>query len=185
VDEMYARDRVVTVTAAPHDLVFEGAIRPGHFTGVLTVVAKLFHILQPDVAVFGQKDLQQLSLIRRMVRDLDMPVEIAGVPTVRESDGLAMSSRNRYLSPEDRVRAALISASLRAVRDLFERGESNSEILLATGRAVLALDPHISTDYLSLVNPVDFSTVTTPTTGTAIIVAARIGTTRLLDNSIL
>jgi len=185
VDDMYPAGRAVTVTAAPHDTEFEGAIRPGHFTGVLTVVSKLFHIVQPDVAVFGEKDLQQLSLVRRMVRDLDVPIEVVAFPTVREEDGLAMSSRNRYLAPEDRARAARLSRALRAVRERYHAGETDGEILLRHGRAVLEDDPQIQVDYLAMVDPRTFTRVSAAAPGSGVILAARVGTTRLLDNIIL
>jgi pantoate--beta-alanine ligase len=184
-EEMYPPGRVVTVTAAPHDAMYEGAIRPGHFTGVLTVVTKLFNLVRPQVAVFGQKDLQQLSLIRRLVRDLDMPIEIVSLPTVREDDGLAMSSRNRYLSPAERRRASLLSISLRAAGDAFLAGEHNATTLLAHARRTLDGDHSISVDYLALVDPVSFETCKTASSGSAIILAARVGSTRLLDNIIL
>jgi pantoate--beta-alanine ligase len=184
-EEMYGPDRVVTVTAAPYDTTFEGEIRPGHFTGVLTVVAKLFNIVQPDVAIFGQKDLQQLSLVRRMVRDLDIPTEIVSVPIVREADGLAMSSRNRYLAPEDRARAALLSKSLRAVAARFASGERNGETLIREGMNVLAQDPAIAIDYLALVDPLSFAPLGAAHAGAGVVLAARVGTTRLLDNIIL
>lgn len=184
-DVMYAASRVTSVTAAPHDGTFEGEIRPGHFTGVLTVVAKLFNIVQPDVAVFGQKDLQQLSLVRRMARDLDIPVEIVALPTVRESDGLAMSSRNRYLSPDDRKRAALLSQSLNEIRSAFDAGEHDGAQLLNAGRAILATDENISIDYLALVDPLSFDPLPVAHSGSAVILAARVGGTRLLDNIIL
>lgn len=184
-EEMYTAGRVTSVTAAPHDGTFEGEIRPGHFTGVLTVVAKLFNIIQPDVAIFGQKDLQQLSLVRRMVRDLNIPVEIIALPTVRESDGLAKSSRNRYLSPDDRTRAALLSKSLREIRASFDAGEREGVQLVNTGRVVLEADRNINTDYLTLVDPLSFEPLSVAHAGSAVILAARIGGTRLLDNIIL
>lgn len=184
-DDMYPAGRVTSVTAAPHDGTFEGKIRPGHFTGVLTVVAKLFNIVQPDVAIFGQKDLQQLSLVRRMVRDLDLPVEIIALPTVREHDGLAMSSRNRYLSPADRARATLLSKALGEIRTNFSTGERDGEELVAYGTRVLDADPAISVDYLSLVDPLSFEPLRVAHDGSAVVLAARVGGTRLLDNIIL
>jgi pantoate--beta-alanine ligase len=184
-DAMYAPGRVTSVTAAPHDGTFEGEIRPEHFTGVLTVVAKLFNIVQPDVAIFGQKDLQQLSLVRRMVRDLDIPVEIVALPTVRERDGLAMSSRNHYLLPGDRKRAALLFRSLSAIRSAFDAGERDSARLITLARSVLAADENIRVDYVAVVDPLSFDSLPVARTGTAVILAARVAGTRLLDNIIL
>lgn len=185
VDEMYASGRVISVTAAPHETGFEADVRPGHFTGVLTVVAKLFNIVQPDVAVFGQKDLQQLSFVRRMVSELNFPIEIVGVPTVREPDGLAMSSRNRYLSPTERMRAGRLSQALRAARAAFEAGERSAQHLQDVAARVLADDPAITVDYLDVVDPVSFARVDVAEAGNAVILAARVGATRLLDNVIL
>ena len=159
---------VVRVSAGPLGDVFEGASRPGHFDGVLTVVLKLLQLTRPDVALFGQKDAQQLAAIRRMVRDLDVPVDVVGVPTVREPDGLALSSRNRYLSPEERQSALVLSRALHA-------GD------LETGRALLAAEPGVVPDYLELTD-VDLGPA--PVAGPArLLVAARAGTTRLLDNA--
>lgn len=182
VDEMYEGKRGTTVVPPDGSDAFEGAVRPGHFAGVLTVVAKLFHIVQPDVAVFGRKDLQQLSLVERMVRDLDFPVAIIGGETVRESDHLALSSRNRYLSPEDRARAPRLNAALRAARDAFRSGERDVAKLVGAGRAVLDADPAIQLDYLAIVRPATFATVDRAEPGDAAIIAARVGGTRLLDN---
>ncbi len=184
-EEMYPAGHVTGVTTAPHAALFEGAIRPGHFAGVLTVVNKLFHIIQPDVAVFGQKDLQQLSLIRRMVRDLNIPIEIVDMPTVRDLDGVAMSSRNRYLSPDDRLRAACMYVALCAIRKRFESGQRDGQQLLDTGRAILTRDPHVAIDYLALVDPGDFSSVATAVAGAAAVLAVRLTGNRLLDNIIL
>lgn len=158
----------VTVQAGPAGAGFEGAARPGHFDGVLTVVAKLFGVVRPDVAYFGQKDAQQLTLVRRMVRDLDLGVRIEEVPTVRDADGLALSSRNAYLSPADRVAALALS---RAVRSGSLEG----------ARAVLAGAAGIEVDYLALVDPDTFDPVTAPPG--RLVVAARVGSTRLLDNA--
>ena len=160
---------LVRVSAGPLGDVLEGASRPGHFDGVLTVVCKLLHLTRPDVALFGQKDAQQLAGIRRMVRDLDLPVEVVAVPTVREPDGLALSSRNRYLSPDERVRALVLSRAL-ATRDV------------AAGLAVLAAEPGVELDYLERV---DSATFTLDPDGDLLVVAARVGTTRLLDNLVL
>ncbi|HYO35648.1 MAG TPA: pantoate--beta-alanine ligase, partial [Geodermatophilus sp.] len=137
----------VTVAPGPLGDVLEGAVRPGHVAGVLTVVAKLFGLARPDLAFFGEKDYQQLALVRAMVRELALPVQVVGVPTVREDDGLALSSRNRYLAPEDRVRAATLHRALRAGADAGPRG---ADAVLAAARAVLDAEPSLRRDYLEL-----------------------------------
>jgi pantoate--beta-alanine ligase len=170
----------VRVSAGPLGDVLEGASRPGHFDGVLTVVAKLLHLTGADLAYFGQKDAQQLALIRRMVRDLDFPVEVVCVPTVRDPDGLALSSRNAYLSPGDREAALSLSAALRAGAAVVAWGPD------AVRRAcseVLAAEPSVLVDYLVLVHPKTLSDVPEDYVGEALLaVAARVGTTRLIDN---
>jgi pantoate--beta-alanine ligase len=159
---------MVRVDPGPLGEVLEGASRPGFFHGVLTVVLKLFHLTRPDLAFFGEKDYQQLTLVRRMVRDTDLPIEVVGVPTVREPDGLALSSRNRYLSPEERRAALGLSAALRAAA----AGD------LAAAHAQLA---GVDVDYLALTDP-DLGPP--PTHGPArLLVAARVGATRLIDNA--
>jgi pantoate--beta-alanine ligase len=168
-----------SVTVDPGGLgdILEGAVRPGHFRGMLTVVLKLLGMTTPDVALFGEKDYQQLVLIRRMVRDLSVPVEVVGVPTVREPDGLARSSRNRYLSDEERAVAATIPRALDAA---VAAAVSGADSALAAGRAVLAATAGIDVDYLAVTDP-DLGPA--PTTGPArILVAARVGSTRLIDN---
>ncbi|KUH37909.1 MULTISPECIES: pantoate--beta-alanine ligase [Streptomyces] len=230
VDEVYpGGEPHVRITAGPMGQRLEGASRPGHFDGMLTVVAKLLHLTRPDVAFFGQKDAQQLALIRRMVRDLDFRVEIVGVPTVREADGLALSSRNRYLSPRDRRTALALSAALFAARDrlaaqqaLVARAaslpasQSRADALSRIGESRAAADTHavaqaahatgggadavraaagavleeaakaeppLALDYLALVDPADFTEVPDDHTGEAVLlVAAKVGTTRLIDN---
>jgi pantoate--beta-alanine ligase len=169
-DVVYPDEPLVRVSAGPLGDVLEGAHRPGHFDGVLTVVLKLLHLTRPDVALFGEKDAQQLACIRGMVRDLDVPVEVVGVPTVREPDGLALSSRNRYLSPAERTAALALSRALREVADTGD---------VAAGRAVLDAEPAVVPDYLERVDPVTF--VPDPS-GTLAVVAARVGSTRLIDN---
>jgi pantoate--beta-alanine ligase len=174
---MYRAGTQVTVHPGPIGDELEGASRPGHFGGVLTVVAKLFGLVRPDVAVFGEKDYQQLTLIRRMVSDLDLGVRVVGVPTVREPDGLALSSRNSYLSTVERSAAARLSAALRAG---VAAAGSGPAAVLAVGRAVLAAEPGIELDYLALRAP-DLGPP--PPAGSArLLVAARVGTTRLIDN---
>ena len=184
-EEMYPRPPRVAVTPTALHERWEGAARPGHFAGVLTVVAKLLNIVQPDVAIFGQKDLQQATLVRAMVRDLDVPVEICVVPTVRESDGLAMSSRNRYLAGDDRRRALALSQALGVIDAAFAAGERDTARLRAAGMATLTADPGLAVDYLALVDPDTLEPVRSASSGTAVVVAARVGGTRLIDNLIL
>jgi pantoate--beta-alanine ligase len=168
--------------------VLEGEIRPVHFDGVTSVVTKLFHSVEPDVAVFGQKDAQQALLIRRMVRDLDFGLKLVVAPTVREPDGLALSSRNRYLSAKDRLRALVVSRALRACAVLWASGNRTPSEILRAGRREFELDPPDSVDYLTLLDPdtlrvLDFDV---RCTAPAILVAAaRYGNTRLIDNAAL
>jgi pantoate--beta-alanine ligase len=170
----------VRVQAGPLGDVLEGASRPGHFDGVLTVVAKLLHMTRPDVAYFGQKDAQQLLLIRRMVTDLDFPVEVVAVPTVRESDGLALSSRNGYLTAADREVALALSRALAAGAAVAAGGP---DAVRRAALDVLDAQPGVGVDYLALVDPRDLSEVPTDFAGEALLaVAARVGTTRLIDN---
>ena len=179
VDEVYPPGAAgVTVHPGPLGEVLEGAVRPGHFAGVLTVVAKLFGLVRPDVAVFGEKDYQQLTLIRAMARELALGVEVVGVPTVREDDGMALSSRNRYLSAEQRGAAAALSAALRAGASA---GPQGPDAVLAAAGAVLAGEPALLQDYLELTDP-DLGPA--PAAGPArLLLAARAGSTRLLDNT--
>ncbi|MFI1258779.1 pantoate--beta-alanine ligase [Streptomyces netropsis] len=185
VEEVYpGGEPQVRITAGPMGERLEGASRPGHFDGMLTVVAKLLHLTGPDVALFGQKDAQQLALIRRMVRDLNFPVEIVGVPTVREGDNLALSSRNRYLSEGDRATALEISRAL--LTGAAAAGVGPAAVRDAA-RAVLdqaaRSEPPLLLDYLALVDPSDFTELPDDHTGEAVLaVAARVGTTRLIDN---
>jgi pantoate--beta-alanine ligase len=184
-DEVYpGGEPQVRIAAGPMGERFEGAHRPGHFDGMLTVVAKLLHLTAPDVAFFGQKDAQQVALVRRMVRDLNFPGEIAVVPTVREDDGLALSSRNRYLAPAERTTALALSRALFAARD---RAGAGAAAALAAAREVLGeaarLDPPLHPDYAELIDPADFSPAADGHTGEAVLaVAARVGSTRLIDN---
>jgi pantoate--beta-alanine ligase len=179
VEDVYpGGDPAVTVDPGPLADVLEGAVRPRHFRGVLTVVAKLFGLVRPDVAVFGEKDYQQLTLIRAMARELALGVEVVGAPTVREDDGMALSSRNRYLSPELRATAAALS---RALRTGAAAGPQGADAVLAAAREVLATAPELVPDYLELTDP-DLGPA--PAAGPArLLVAARAGTTRLLDNT--
>ncbi len=174
-------DPGVRVSAGPLGAVLEGASRPGHFDGVVTVVGKLFHLTGARSAYFGQKDAQQLLLIRRMVRDLDFPVEVVSVPTVREEDGLAMSSRNAYLTESDREVALCLSRALRAGADAAPFGPS---AVRRAAREVLVEEPLALVDYLVLVHPESLADVPEWYRGEALLaVAARIGTTRLIDNT--
>lgn len=162
----------------------EGAIRPGHFRGVLTVVAKLFGIFQPDVAVFGQKDFQQAALIRRMALDLDQGVRVEVAPIVREADGLAMSSRNVYLSPEERERALALSRGLERGRALFAAGERDAEALRAALWNAMSV-PGVEPGYAEVVDPLTLEPVVLAAPGTVLLVAANVGRTRLIDNAVL
>jgi pantoate--beta-alanine ligase len=184
-DELYRPGRAVSVIPTALASRWEGASRPGHFTGVLTVVAKLFNIVQPDVAVFGQKDIQQATLIRAMARDLDFPIQIVVAPTVREQDGVALSSRNAYLSAPDRARARVLSRALFAMRDAFDRGERSTAALEATGTAVLSSEPEVELEYLALMDQDTLEPVALAAPGAIVAIAARIGGTRLIDNVIL
>lgn len=180
---MYPADPVVRVAAGPMGEGFEGAARPGHFAGVLTVVAKLFHVVGSDTAVFGRKDYQQAALVRQMVADLDFPVSIDVAPTVRELDGLALSSRNTYLSPDERRSAVALSRALRAIEQAWRGGQADYRALEAKGREVLSA-PGVVADYLSLVDE-RLQPVTRVTAHTVVLVAARVGATRLIDNVVL
>jgi pantoate--beta-alanine ligase len=169
----------VRVAAGVLGEILEGASRPGHFDGVLTVVAKLFHLTRPDVALFGEKDAQQLALIRRMVHDLDVPVEVIGVPTVRAPDGLALSSRNGYLSSADRETALSLSAALSA--GAARRGEGGHAVLAGAAERLRDV-PGLEVDYLELVDDNTWREVRPETVAARLVVAARLGTTRLIDN---
>ena len=185
VGELYPREpRARVVPGAMADR-WEGAVRPGHFAGVLTVVAKLFHLVQADAAVFGQKDAQQAALVRAMVRDLDFPLDVVVAPTVREPDGLALSSRNVYLSAGDRARARRIPEALAAAERAFGAGERGADALLAAARAVLAREPDLVPDYVALADPDTLEPVDAAERGTLAMLAVRAGRTRLLDNVVL
>lgn len=161
---------------------WEGAVRPHHFQGVLTVVAKLFHIVMPDVAVFGQKDLQQVAVVKAMVRDLNFPVGILVAPTVRDPDGLAMSSRNRYLSAKERDLSLMLSRALFAMRDAFTRGERRASALEAIGWRMLERVVGLTPRYLAVVNADTFQRVNAVRHGDAAVGAIRVGETKLIDN---
>lgn len=155
----------------------EGKARPGHFEGVATVVAKLVTAVEPDRAYFGQKDAQQVAVVKRMARDLDFPVEVRVCPTVREPDGLALSSRNAYLTPEERKAAACLSSALRMAADAYARGERSPERLRQTLRERLEAEPLAKVEYAELVDPATFESP-----GSLAVLAVRIGRTRLIDN---
>jgi pantoate--beta-alanine ligase len=177
VEAMYPPGAQVTVRPGPLGDELEGAARPGHFTGVLTVVTKLFNIVRPDYALFGEKDYQQLTLIKQLVRDLDMDVRVVGVPIVREPDGLALSSRNAYLDPDQRRAAVTLSAALAAGA---HAGTNGPDAVLEAAGAVLRTSPEVVVDYLELRDP---GLGPVPAVGQArLLVAATVGTTRLIDN---
>ncbi len=182
--QMYPREQQITVDPGPVGRILEGEFRPGFFTGVLTVVLKLFELTRPQIAVFGEKDAQQLALIRRMASDLDLGIEIEGVPIIRDPDGLATSSRNAYLSPSERASALALSAALRAGAAARRGGPdavlaAAQQVLEAAGQA----DPPVVPDYLALLEAGTFSPVKPGYQGEArLLVAAKVGTTRLIDN---
>ncbi len=181
-DEVYPGGApLVTVSPGPLAEVLEGRVRPGHFVGVLTVVAKLFGLVRPDVAVFGEKDYQQLVLIRRMVADLCLPVEVVGAETQREEDGLALSSRNRYLEPEQRRQAVALSRTLHAARAAAPEGY---DVALEAARSEMRAAHGVDLDYLVITDPdlAELPADPPPGTPARILVAARVGTTRLIDN---
>ncbi|GAA2720403.1 pantoate--beta-alanine ligase [Actinocorallia aurantiaca] len=184
VSDVYPRPLEVSVSTGRMGRIVEGEARPGHFDGMATVVAKLFGMVRPDKAFFGQKDAQQLAVIRRLVEDLNLGVEVVAVPTVREPDGLALSSRNRFLSGEERSTALALSRALFAGRDAVPGG---AEAVLAAARPVLeeaaTAEPPLLPDYLVLADPATFDPVEPGHRGPAVLaVAARVGATRLIDN---
>ncbi len=159
-----------------------GAFRPGHFRGVTTVVAKLFNIVQPDRAYFGEKDAQQLAVIRRMVRDLNFPVRVVGVPIVREADGLALSSRNQHLSPAGRKKAAVLYRALCRAAERIDSGTRDSAAVIEAARSVLATEPEVRVEYLEVVDAEQMQPVSEITGPVRVAVAAWVGDTRLIDN---
>ena len=185
VEEMYPAGAVTYVTVEGLSEKLCGKSRPGHFRGVTTVVSKLFHIVEPDFAFFGQKDAAQAAIIRRMQRDLNFPVEIVVCPIVREPDGLAMSSRNAYLDPTERQSALVLHRSLTAIKQLFEKGERSAANLIKTGKQVFAREPVVRLDYLEIVDPDTLDPVTDIKRPALVAVAAFVGKTRLIDNIVL
>ena len=185
VDEMYTKGEATWVVVEGLSDRLDGRSRPGHFRGVTTVVAKLYHVIEPDVAFFGQKDAAQVAVIRRFVRDLNFPVEIAVCPIIREPDGLAMSSRNAYLNPEDRRRALVLSRSLREVERQFHAGETTAVVLIDAAKQLIAQEQQVRLDYFEIVDPDTLEPIEKITGKTLVAVAAYVGTTRLIDNVVL
>lgn len=184
-EEIYGAGDTTFVEVQGLSDTLEGASRPGHFRGVATVVLKLFEIVRPTVAVFGRKDAQQGAVIRRMVRDLMLDLEIALLPTIREDDGLAMSSRNIRLSTEERKMALAIPRALEAARECVSGGQRSAAKILAAARAVLETEPGLELDYLELVDDESFEPVSEVSGEQTLVVAARVGSVRLLDNVVL
>lgn len=184
-NEMYPAGAVTYVTVEGLSDKLCGRSRPGHFRGVTTVVAKLFHIVEPDKAFFGQKDAAQSTIIRRMVKDLNFPIEIVVCPIVRESDGLAMSSRNAYLTPQERKSALVLHRSLMEIKNRFDSGERSAANLIASGKQLLFREAGVRPDYLEIVDPSTLDPVTQLNKPALVAVAAVVGTTRLIDNIIV
>jgi pantoate--beta-alanine ligase len=185
IKEMYPTPAITYVNVEGMSERLDGQSRPGHFRGVTTVVSKLFHIIEPDIAVFGQKDAAQSAIIKRMVRDLNLPVEIVIGPIVREPDGLAMSSRNAYLDSQQRQQALVLSRALARIEQVFRKGEHSTTRLVAVGREVFTTEPSARLEYLAAVDPETLEPVDSIAQETLIAVAAYIGTTRLIDNILL
>jgi pantoate--beta-alanine ligase len=185
VEEMYPPGAVTWVTVEGLSDKLDGASRPGHFRGVTTIVAKLFHIIEPDAAFFGQKDAAQVAIIRRMVRDLNFSVEIVACAIVREADGLAMSSRNAYLDPQQRRQAPVLHRSLMSVKKLWDGGERDTAKLAAAGREEVGREKSVRLDYFEVVDAGSLDPVKNAAKGALVAVAAFVGTTRLIDNILL
>ena len=185
IQEIYPEDCQSHVNVDDLSLLLCGAHRPGHFQGVATVVAKLFNIVRPHVAVFGEKDYQQLQLIRRLVRDLNYDIDIVGHPIVREADGLAMSSRNFYLSPEERQAALCLSRSLRKAACMVQRGETRERVITGAVRAAIEKEPLARVEYVTLCDSATLRPVEQIQESALLALAVRIGKTRLIDNQIL
>jgi pantoate--beta-alanine ligase len=185
VEEMYPAGAVTWVTVEGLSGKLDGRSRPGHFRGVTTVVAKLFHIVEPDAAFFGQKDAAQVAIVRRMVRDLNFPVEIVACPIVREPDGLAMSSRNAYLDEQQRKQALVLHRSLLRVKKSWDAGERRASNLVAVGCEEIAAEKSVRLDYFEIVDPDSLNAVERVAEGALVAVAAFVGTTRLIDNILL
>lgn len=183
--EMYPEGYSTFVDVGPLGDKLCGASRPGHFRGVATVVLKLFNIVRPVEAVFGKKDYQQLLIIRKMARDLDLSVGITGVDTVREPDGLAMSSRNKYLSPEEREAARCIPEAIRAAKEAFSAGEADSSALAGKMKKIIEKQPRAVVDYIKVCDPLSLEDIDRLETGGLLALAVRIGPARLIDNCVL
>jgi pantoate--beta-alanine ligase len=183
--EMYPHGATTRIHVGPIADRLDGASRPGHFLGVATIVAKLFHLVAPDKAFFGQKDAQQVAVLRQMVRDLDFNLELVIGPIVREADGLAMSSRNRYLSPGERKQALVLSRALAKAVEAYERGERDPAKLIDSARTVMATEPAVRMDYLTLVDAATLLPLEEASPGALLAIAAWVGTTRLIDNRLL
>ena len=179
VDTIYPEGFSTTINIGPLANVLEGAFRPGHFDGVCTVVTKLFNIVKPDKAFFGEKDYQQLKIIQKLVKDLNLDIEIVPIPTKREEDGLAMSSRNAYLNQEERRRASSIYRFLLKAKEAFEKGIKDTDKIIEYAKAVLDVD---AVDYIKIVDKETLEEKTTPSKYDRILIAVRIGSTRLIDN---
>jgi pantoate--beta-alanine ligase len=186
VEQMYPEGNVTRVTVGGITTRLEGASRPGHFDGVSTIVTKLFNLVQPDRAYFGQKDAQQLAVIRQMVRDLDQPLEVIGCPTVRDEDGLALSSRNVYLSPEERAQALSLSRGLLRAKAIFEDGVRDAPSLRQLVRDEIEVQPLANIDYVAISDATTLEDLDGPITRPALLsLAVRFGATRLIDNVVL
>ncbi|MBV8632455.1 MAG: pantoate--beta-alanine ligase [Silvibacterium sp.] len=184
-EEMYPRGSSTFIEVADMSDRLDGASRPGHFRGVATVVAKLFQIIEPDKAFFGQKDAAQVAVLRKMVRDLNFNLELVVCPIVREPDGLALSSRNRYLSTEERKQALVLSRALRHVEEESERGITDSSRLIRSAGEVLAQEPSVRIDYCRIVDPDTLEDLADTSSGALAAVAAFVGSTRIIDNLLL
>jgi pantoate--beta-alanine ligase len=185
VEEMYPPGATTWVHVEGLSEKLDGKSRPGHFRGVTTVVAKLFHIVQPSKAFFGQKDAAQVAVIRKMVRDLNLDLEIVVCPIVREPDDLAMSSRNAYLDPTQRKQALVLSRSLKQVQELVKQGELKVDVLTARGKEVIESEPGARLDYFEIIDPDTLDPVAEVSNGALVAVAAYVGSTRLIDNVVI
>ena len=185
IESMYPPHFQTWIRVEELELPLEGNSRPGHFRGVATVVAKLFNCFQPDKAYFGQKDAQQVVLLKRMVKDLDFPVEMVICPTIRDSDGLALSSRNAYLNPEERKAATVLYRALNAAKELFGNGEKNAEMLRSTMRSIVQSEPLAGEQYVSVADPETLGELQTINDHVLLSLAVRFGKARLIDNFLL